>query len=304
MVGAVVSGHQPGEAAFVESGVPFEAHRERLHRMIRQAGQQPDDHAGVEPAGQEHAQRHVRDQPVTHRAFQQFAQPLRPPVAVALRRVVRSREVVVTVDPDPAVPDPHGVARQQLAHAAIDRPLSGQVLQPVQLDQRRVVRIVGHGRVAQQDRQLRSEDQAVADVPVEERLDAQAVPGQETLSAPPVVEEEREHPVEPVHHLGAVLFPQVDQDLGVGAGAEPVALVDELPGQFAIVVDLSVEDHADGAVLVGLRLRSARDVDHGEPADPGGDTRLFQEALGVRTAMSHSGQHGAQFRRLDRPGFE
>src|SRR5207247_1436715 len=60
---------------------------------------------------------------------------------------------------------------------------------------------------------------------------------------------------------------QVAQVLRIGRAADDVAAALELGSQRPVVVDLAVEDHVDGRVLVGHRLvPGGREVDEGQPA--------------------------------------
>ncbi|MCU0234040.1 MAG: hypothetical protein MUE90_08440, partial [Thermoanaerobaculales bacterium] len=84
----------------------------------------------------------------------------------------------------------------------------------------------GHPGVDQEGPQVGGEDQLLAVAPVEERLLAGAVAGQQQPSPRLVPDREGEHPVEAIDEVGAVLLVEVGDDLGVGLRAQPVALSD------------------------------------------------------------------------------
>jgi len=58
VVGAVVVGDGAGGPGLVEA-VCLETDGERLHRLVKQVGENPDDDAGVDAAAQKGSQRHV-----------------------------------------------------------------------------------------------------------------------------------------------------------------------------------------------------------------------------------------------------
>ncbi len=89
------------------------------------------------------------------------------------------------------------------------------------------------------------EEGAVVEQGVEQRLDAEAVAGQEQGFAVAVPQGEGEHAAEAVDAALAPGFPGVDDDFGVAAGVEDVAQRLQLGDQFLVVVDLAVEDDAD-----------------------------------------------------------
>ena len=66
--------------------------------------------------------------------------------------------------------------------------------------------------------------------------------------------------------------------------------------QLAVVVDLAVEDHPDGAVLVGDRLVAGRDVDDAQAPHAERDAVLDVEALVVRSAVADDVAHALQQR--------
>ena len=68
---------------------------------------------------------------------------------------------------------------------------------------------------------------------------------------------------------------QVQQDFGVGSGAEDVALGFELFAQFAVVVDFAVEGDDELAVGAVHGLRAALgEVDDGQAAVAQGDAAV------------------------------
>ena len=58
----------------------------------------------------------------------------------------------------------------------------------------------------------------------------------------------------------------MDDGFGVARCPEGVAALFELAPQLAVVVDLAVEHHPDGAVFVANRLLAGLEVDDAQPA--------------------------------------
>jgi hypothetical protein len=120
---------------------------------------------------------------------------------------------------------------------------------------------------------------------VVQRLDAKAVAHHEQRFLRAVPQREREHAAKAVDAGFAPGFPGVDDDFGVGMGAEGVAERFELGHQFLEVVDLAVEHHDDRAVFVEQRLLAGGEVDDRQPPVPEAHARFQMQAAFVRAAM-------------------
>src|SRR2546426_254582 len=89
---------------------------------------------------------------------------------------------------------------------------------------------------------LRREDQDAVPVPVVERLLAEPVARQEESLPSRVPDREREHPPQPIHAPGALVFEEVHDGLGVASRPEPMTPRFQPGTELAVVVDLAVED--------------------------------------------------------------
>jgi len=69
-----------------------------------------------------------------------------------------------------------------------------------------------------------------------------------------------------VNARDAFLFVEMHQDLGVALGAKTMARANQGRAQFAIVVDLAVEDHPNGPVFVRDGLAAGGEIDDAEAA--------------------------------------
>ena len=88
VVGAEALGDQVGvpELVALVAADRLEADAERLEALLALLGEQPDDQAGVEAAGQQHADRDVGDQPPLDREPQR-RRGRRPPSRAATSRL-------------------------------------------------------------------------------------------------------------------------------------------------------------------------------------------------------------------------
>src|SRR5205823_4518683 len=98
----------------------------------------------------------------------------------------------------------------------------------------------------------------------------QPIATEEQAPAASIPQREGEHAVERIDEVGAAIFVEVDQTLGVGVGGKDVAARHQLSAQLAIIVNLAVEDELDGSVLVGDGLAAAVEVDDRQAAHADG----------------------------------
>src|SRR5215470_1042627 len=86
----------------------------------------------------------------------------------------------------------------------------------------------------------------------------------------------------------------MQQDLDIAVGPKDVPLLFQRRRQFAIVIDLSIADQNDRAVLVEHRLMAAFEIDDPQPLESKPDV-LFSEVSGrVRAAMNDGVGHPDQ----------
>jgi hypothetical protein len=83
-----------------------------------------------------------------------------------------------------------------------------------------------------------------------------------------------------------MLLVQMRDDLRIAATGESVTVSLELAAHFEVVVELTVLDTPDRAVLVGDGLVSSLHIDDRKPADAKGDPGLLIRASVVWTAMA------------------
>ena len=126
-----------------------------------------------------------------------------------------------------------------------------------------------------------------------------------------------EHAIEPFEHpLEPLALVEREDDLGIGAGAETVAVALEFGFVVERVVDLAVEEERDGPVRAGHRLMSTvREVEDLQPVETergvrdAAAQRQAEGAAIVWTAMTHHVRHrpehagvGRRAIQVDEPG--
>ena len=113
---------------------------------------------------------------------------------------------------------------------------------------------------------LRSEYERIRAHGEEQRLLAEGVAGEHEPLRLLVPEGEGEHAAKPADRLEVPGAEGLDEDFGVGGGAEAVAEVQQLFAELDVVVDLAVEDDGVAAVRAPHRLLAAADVDDRQAA--------------------------------------
>src|SRR5215211_139519 len=187
--------------------------------------------------------------------------------------------------PPALLPHEH-MARGQLPYRVQNRQRGGDRVEREQRLERPHVELPFEARKGHERLQLGAEREPAAGVlAVEERLDPEAVAGQQQPPSAPVPQGEREHAAQALDEGVAVLFVEVNQHLGVTAGSEVVAAPLELHAQLGVVVDLPVLDDLEATVLVSDRLMAALDVDDRESSRRQPDRSGKQLTLVVRAAV-------------------
>ena len=262
MVRAVSLRDEARVRALVEAPLG-EPDRERVHRLRRLLRRERGEERRVDAAGEEHADRHVREQVRAHRVAHARAQLLHELGLVVVAQLLFARGGRPRVPLDARVASllpREEVAGGQLAHVAEDRVRRRDRVEGEEGFERVEVDLA-----ARQGAQLGRELERAAGRAVVERLDPVRVAREHEAAAPLVPDRDREHPAQPLRELEAVLLVQVDERLGVRVRPVRVARAHELARELRVVVDLAVLDDDAAAVLVEDRLVAAGEVDDGQP---------------------------------------
>lgn len=278
-------------------GVAGEAHGDATQPPARRPSGEGGDRAGVQPAGEQRAQRHVGDELAAHRRREQLPHRLDGPGQVV--GVLTAVEPPVGLRAHPRGVHHHEAAGPHLAHPAPHRGLRRpgvheELTEAVDVD-RPVRRGMGEQRLG-----LGAEEHPVRGDRVQQRAHPEPVADEQQTLAPAVPQAEGEHPGEAGDGVLPPLQVGPEHHLGVTVGAELVAGGPQLRAQFPEVVNLAAEGHDDRAVL-GRHphgLRASVDVDDRQPSVPQPDPTVEPHAAGVRSAQPHGGGH-----RLDRVAF-
>ncbi|MNO99101.1 hypothetical protein D3C76_908660 [compost metagenome] len=247
VTGAVVLGDQVGVLELVAAFAAGILEADGEGRQVVHAcfAQQADQQAGIDPTGQQHANVHRRTLADGHGVAGGVEYAGGPAFQVQLTLVRVG--AVVQLPPGLAfhfavAVDTHPAAGLQLLHVgqqgARRRHHGVEVQVMVESDgvQRRI-----DVAALQQRRQAGGEAQALAGLRQVQRLDAEAVAGEEQAPAVALPDGEGEHAVEPWQQFGAPGVIALEQHFGVAAGEEAVAEGFQLRAQFRVVVDGAVE---------------------------------------------------------------
>ncbi len=299
VIGAVAPRHLAGIGRFVPPFV-LETHRKGADIVFIQPRHQRDDAAGINPARQKRPERHVGNHPHPNR-FLQTRDQLLGNLVLGCRTTIGELQLPIGARFGQllAALDLQAMARHQLADAAVDRARIGNIAEGEKLLDRLRVEPAIDVRMAQQRLELGGEQQQPALIHVIKRLLAEPVTGEEQRLAAAVPQGEGEHPIEAVETAFAPLLPGVDNHLGVRPRAEHMATRGQLGDQGLEVVDLAVEDHADGSVFVEQRLNAAGEIDDGETAMPEANAGSVVKTLPVRPAMANGIGHAAEQSTID-----
>src|SRR6267142_5973474 len=133
------------------------------------------------------------------------------------------------------------------------------------------VYLPGHPRHGQDRLDLGSKNQAIIQLRIVKRLDAEPIARQQQLTGvfPQIQYREREHSVQPVQQLEAPLFVPMNEYLGICMRAETMAFCFQLSSQRRKVINLAVVADPHAAILITHGHVARRcEVNDAEPAIP------------------------------------
>jgi hypothetical protein len=129
---------------------------------------------------------------------------------------------------------------------------------------------------------------------------AESVADQKQRSLALVPNREREHASQLANSLSSELFVQVNQSISVAACLNSMPTRRQIVAQFAIVIDLAVEDGPDSPVFVRDRL-AAREVNDAEPPNADSAPAGHVVTLLIRPALADYVAHRADLTKLRVP---
>jgi hypothetical protein len=124
---------------------------------------------------------------------------------------------------------------------------------------------------------------------MEERADAGAIAREQQPLAGAVPERDRELPVQILDEAIAVTLVEMQDDFGIGIGAEDVAEAPELRTKLNVVEDLAIE--ADDERTAPHRLLAAGGIDDRKPDVREPDAVLEMDPAAVGSPMREQRQH-------------
>ena len=183
------------------------------------------------------------------------------------------------------------MAGQELANSVVERFVSREISKGKKLRQHTAVELCGHIGVSKDHLDLRPEEKALPRELIIERFDPQAVAGDEQYLLVLVPDGESEHAAQVLNTVATVLFVEMNDGLGITMSSVGMAAGDELLAQAKVVVNLTVEDNPDRAVLVADGLMAGCEVHDAQPAHADADMSIKIEALVIRTPVGHDAAH-------------
>src|ERR1700691_6778442 len=132
-----------------------------------------------------------------------------------------------------------------------------------------------------------------------ERLLAKTVAGDQQFSAAFIVEGKGEHAAQLVDAFRAHFLVEMDNHFGVSVRSQAMAAAQKLSAEFGEVINLSVENYPDGAILVKDRLMAARQIDDTEAAHSEAGSIFDKDSFVIRAAMHDGLAHAVNRRRIN-----
>ena len=192
------------------------------------------------------------------------------------------------------------MARRQGKHSFEERDRLGHAAKK-QVGGESILRnALGRGAAGEKCANLRSKRKAVRGLRVIKRLDAQWVARQEKnwrggVALAEIEQRECEHAAQFGQRIFPPLFPGVNQNLRVRLRGKPMAAERKPLAQFAIVVQLAVEEDGDVLGFVPNGLVAARKIDDAQTAHAEREPRrariACEKTFLIGAAMAHRGGH-------------
>src|SRR5262249_20318531 len=120
--------------------------------------------------------------------------------------------------------------------------------------------------VTQNRLELRGEQEAAREIGVIRRLDAEPIACQEELPSACIIERKGKHSVKTRETLRAQILIEMEDHLAVRFRPKPVPSGEQLFAEWLIVVDLTVADQDERAILILERLMASSHIDDAEPS--------------------------------------
>lgn len=189
------------------------------------------------------------------------------------------------------------MSRRKLADMTVDAARRRDVLAFQIKCNRLGVNLARDSRMLQQGLQFRTENQGPVVPVVVQRLYADVVARQEQALVFFVPDGEREHPVNFLQHVHAVLGVGVYQGFGIATCLKRMSERRQFLAQRGEIVDFTVEYDSDVSITAEHGLRAANGIDDAEAAVPEVDVALLKVTLAVRPPMADGFAHSSQRRR-------
>ena len=185
----------------------------------------------------------------------------------------------------------HAMGRGKLLDVGINAAGAGEMAVEKILGERGGIDRAADPRVLEQCLDLRPEHQCLAVAPIVKRFLTRAVASQKQSLGAIIPQGDGEHAVQFAQAVRALLLVQVDDGFAIGMSLEIVAALQQPLAQFAVVINLAVENQGDVPGFVGERLVAGLKVDDAQPPDGQRDVRQLKSSAAVRSAMEDASCH-------------
>src|ERR1041384_7476310 len=163
-----------------------------------------------------------------------------------------------------------------------------------------VIDVAANGWMKVQGAELGSEDQLVIDLGIQQRFLADSIAGEKERAIAGVPNCEGKHAAQMFRTIRAVQVIRVDDRFGVAVCLEAMSGILELLAEFAVVINLSVEDDPGGAIRVGDRLLAALQINDCETAHRQAHAVIEVKSIFIGPAMMNCFVHAREQLAVDR----
>ena len=181
--------------------------------------------------------------------------------------------------------DLEATSRCQFLDAREEGARLGHVLMKQELVQSLRIKFPRNFRQHKQPLDLGREGNLIRCLRVEKGLLSKPITGTKDDSSSAIVQDEREHTSQFIHHLRTRVLPQMREHLAVTTGAKLMPGTSELLPQFAVIVDFAITDNGDGVIFVEERLVTCRQVNNRQPRMPQCDRTIDMNRLSIGASM-------------------
>lgn len=242
-----------------------ERDRESLERSLGEIPDQGSDHGRVEAAAEIGSHRHIGAEAYSCCVNEQFPELFNCTAlvegAIAFGAVRGQVQLPVSLRADVSVRDHKRVAGRKLGDMSKCRPRRDGMPERKDLPNSFKIQFPGHRRMSKESLDLRSEEERLFRLAVEERTHAHAIARKKELFLPLIPDGECPLSIELVDALFPFSFVKLQQDFRVRGGGKAPPFALQFLAQLQVIEDFAVERDPHGAVVIVHWLMPAAEID-------------------------------------------